>query len=363
MQEIRQIVSDLRSQVSDSLDKLDINTLRDQIKELSAKINQPDFWQKTEIGQAQAESRKLANLEDAVKPWSELDDSINEIVEFIEIADESMLSDLENRLKIIREKYELLKKQLRFNGPHDSANVVMTIQAGAGGVDAQDWAQMLSRMYLRWADKKGLKTSILSSSVGDEAGVKSISISIEGRNAFGLLKSEHGVHRLVRLSPFNSAGSRETSFAMVEIVPEIDSPEEIELTDQDVRVDVFRAGGHGGQSVNTTDSAVRITHLQTGIVVSIQNERSQIQNRETAMRVLKSRLAILAEQQHIAEISELKGPNQEAAWGNQIRSYVLQPYTMVKDNRTNLSVSDASRVLDGEIDDFIDAYLENTIGE
>ncbi len=279
------------------------------------------------------------------------------------LEDNSLLDDIAVRLEAAKATFEGLKKDLKFSGSHDASSAVITISAGAGGLDAQDWASMLQRMYSRWADKNDMSLTVLEESFGDEGGIKSCSVSVSGAFAFGKLKSENGVHRLVRLSPFNSANSRETSFAMVEVIPEVDSPDEIEILDADLRVDVYRAGGHGGQSVNTTDSAVRITHIPTGIVVSIQNERSQIQNKETAMKILKSKLAVLGEQQHKDAISELKGPNVEAAWGNQIRSYVLHPYTMVKDTRTGLQINDVHKVLDGDIEQLIDSYLDSVMGE
>lgn len=216
-----------------------------------------------------------------------------------------------------------------------------------------DWTAILLRMYLRWAEKAGYKAELLEESTGDEAGIKSAVVSISGVNAFGKLQGEHGVHRLVRLSPFNADNLRQTSFAMVEVLPQIDAPDEVEIDEKDVRIDTFRASGHGGQSVNTTDSAVRVTHIPTNIVVSIQNEKSQIQNKEVAMKILRSKLAQLQMEQHAERISELKGPNQEAAWGNQIRNYVLHPYTLVKDTRTKFEVKDAQKILDGDLDPFL----------
>jgi peptide chain release factor 2 len=238
--------------------------------------------------------------------------------------------------------------------------VVVRIYAGAGGTDAQDWAQMLLRMYVRWAEANQFKVTTIDQSPGEEAGIKSATIEISGGTyLYGKLAGEHGVHRLVRLSPYNSAGSRETSFAKVDVLPVIDKPDEAEIDEKDLKVDVFRAGGHGGQSVNTTDSAVRLTHLPTGITVTIQNERSQLQNKETAMTVLRSRLAQLQMEQHAETIADVKGPNQSAEFGSQIRSYVLHPYKQVKDNRTGYESSDVEKALDGSIDPLIDAWLES----
>ncbi len=240
--------------------------------------------------------------------------------------------------------------------------MLVTLSAGAGGTDAQDWTGMLYRMYSRYCEKVGFKYELIDESTGEEAGLKSASLHIRGPFAYGKLKSEHGVHRLVRLSPYNSDNLRQTSFAKVEIAPKIDKPDELEIDEKDLKIDVYRSGGHGGQSVNTTDSAVRITHLPTGLVVAIQNERSQLQNRETAMGILRSRLAQLTIEQHASQLSELKGPNQSAEWGNQIRSYVLHPYKQVKDLRSRYETSDAQNVLDGDLDPFIEAYLDKTLG-
>jgi peptide chain release factor 2 len=239
----------------------------------------------------------------------------------------------------------------------------LSIHAGAGGTDAQDWAGMLLRMYVRYAEKAGWSVTTIEESAGDEAGIKSVTIEISGPFAYGKLKGEHGVHRLVRLSPFNADNLRQTSFAKVEIMPKIDRPDEVAIDEKDLKIDVYRSGGHGGQSVNTTDSAVRITHVPTGLVVAIQNERSQLQNRETAMTILRSRLAQLQMEQHAEALSELKGPNQSAEWGNQIRSYVLHPYKQVKDLRTRYETTDPDAVLDGSLDSLINAYLEHTLAD
>ena len=242
---------------------------------------------------------------------------------------------------------------------YDGLNVIVSIFAGAGGTDAQDWAQILLRMYIRYAEKHNFKINILDQSMGDMAGLKSITFELDGPYAYGLLKNENGVHRLVRLSPFNADNLRQTSFAKVEVLPRIDQPEDIEIDDKDLRVDVFRSGGKGGQGVNTTDSAVRITHLPTNIVVSIQNERSQTQNRELAMTILRSKLAQLKIEQHLTNMQEIKGPNLSAEWGNQIRSYVMHPYKQVKDLRSKYETSNIDSILDGNIDDLLEYNIEN----
>jgi peptide chain release factor 2 len=248
---------------------------------------------------------------------------------------------------------------LQFSGVYDNHDAILRLSAGAGGTDAQDWTQMLERMYLRWGERSGMKTEVIEESPGEEAGLKSATISFSGPYAFGKLKGEHGVHRLVRLSPFNSDNLRQTSFALVEALPQIDTPDEVQVDESDLRIDVYRAGGRGGQSVNTTDSAVRITHVPTGIVVAIQNERSQLQNKETAMKILRSKLAQLQIAQHKEKLSELKGPTKSAEWGAQIRNYVLHPYTLVKDTRNGYEERDAQAVLNGEIDGFIENSLKS----
>jgi peptide chain release factor 2 len=273
------------------------------------------------------------------------------------LEDETLKGELQEHYAELQSHYDELAFTLQFSGIYDDHDVILRLYAGAGGTDAQDWAEMLLRMYLRWAESHSMNAEIVEKSSGEEAGIKSATLTISGQYVYGKLKGEHGVHRLVRLSPFNADHLRQTSFAMVEILPQIDQPDEVAIKDDDVRVDVFRAGGHGGQSVNTTDSAVRLTHIPTGIVVTIQNERSQLQNRETAFKVLRSKLAQLQLEQQKEHVEEIKGPNVSAEWGNQIRNYVLHPYTLVKDTRTKYEEHDAQAVLDGKIDSFIESYL------
>ena len=328
-------------------------------KELAEQMAQPDFWQDSQ--RAQELSKQEAKLRARLEPWQNLRRGLADMQELAKTGDESLLADITQQTTVLETQLTELKEALKFSGPYDDYDVIMTIRAGAGGNDAQDWASMLLRMYLRWAEKQGIVATIIEESAGEEAGIKSVTLELGGSLVFGKLKGEHGVHRLVRLSPFNSE-SRETSFAQVEVVPKITQDTEIAIDDKDLRIDVYRSGGHGGQSVNTTDSAVRITHVPTGIVVAIQNERSQLQNRETAMTILRSRLAQLQLEQHVEKLSELKGPNEQAAWGNQIRSYVLHPYKQVKDLRTRYETSDIDAVLDGALNPFIDAYLEYAIG-
>lgn len=332
-----------------------------RLNQLEADMQQPDFWQ--DSTKAQASSKEAAGLKARLEPWLHLENELQDLGELMQTRDTTLINDLTAQLKTLEQSFDDLKEQLKFKGPYDDHNAILTIWAGAGGTDAQDWTQMLFRMYARWAEKRNLKTTLIEESAGEEAGLKRVTLEIEGPFVFGKLKGEHGVHRLVRLSPFNADNLRQTSFAKVDVLPMIDKPEELEIDSKDLKIDVFRAGGHGGQSVNTTDSAVRVTHLPTNIVVSIQNERSQLQNKETAMTILRSRLAQMQLEQHRVELNELKGPNESAEWGNQIRSYVLHPYKQVKDLRTRFESSDPESILNGDIDSFIDAYLEYAIME
>ena len=356
MQEELSRADSLRTSVGGAIKKLDIQQQQEKLTELKLSSQQPNFWQDNQS--AQNTMKKIADLEERIIPWQELEVTINEVVELLETGDETMRAELNQQLSDIENRFEELKKLLRFGGPYDDHDVILSIYAGAGGTDAQDWTQMLLRMYIRWAEKHNYRITSDDESPGDEAGLKSVTIEISGNYIYGKLKGEHGVHRLVRLSPFNADNLRQTSFAKVEVMPKINEPNEIVIDDKDLKVDVFRSGGHGGQSVNTTDSAVRITHLPTGMVVAIQNERSQLQNKETAMTILRSRLAQLQLEQHTEKITEIKGPNEQAAWGNQIRSYVLHPYKQAKDLRTKYETSDPEALLDGNLDPFLDAYLD-----
>lgn len=355
MNEVMKQIGGLQKQLDQARTKLRLAEKQLELAELAEQMAKTDFWD--DSTKAQAISKKHAKLEKQVTPWLELIARVEESAELAGLEDESLLTELSQNLAKVQQTYERLAHELKFGGAYDDYDAIVSFQSGAGGTDAQDWAQMLQRMYVRWAENSDMKLELIDESPGEEAGIKSATMSVSGPYAFGRLKGEHGVHRLVRISPFNSGGTRETSFAKVEVLPQIDTPDEVEIADGDLRVDVYRASGHGGQSVNTTDSAVRITHIPTGVVVSIQNEKSQIQNRETAMKVLRSKLAQMQIEQHQEKIAGLKGPNKETAWGNQIRSYVLNPYTMIKDARTKHETADAKGVLDGAIDDFIESYL------
>lgn len=357
MENLKQQLADLQKSVKESASKLELEKNEAELGRLRAEMAASDFWQDNK--KAQETSKQEAALAGRVQPWRQLLDALSELSELARMDDSSMQGEISTQLITLQDKYEELKKELRFQGLYDDHDVILSIYAGAGGTDAQDWAQMLLRMYVRWAESHKLKITTVEQSAGEEAGIKSATVEITGGSyLYGQLSGEHGVHRLVRQSPFNSAASRETSFAKVDILPVIDKPDEVELDEKDLKIDVYRAGGHGGQSVNTTDSAVRVTHLPTGISVAIQNERSQLQNKETALTILRSRLAQLQIEQHAENLADVKGPNQSAEFGNQIRNYVLHPYKQVKDTRTGYETSDPQKVLDGDLDPAIDAWLE-----
>jgi len=358
MDNLQARAQDLASQIAEAANRLQISALETELGNLKQQSEQPDFWQ--DNLHAQDVMKQISKLEARITPWQELLRNITDDIELLSAGDASMQTELTEQIKRVGDSFAELKEQLKFTGPYDDHDAILTLSAGAGGTDAQDWTQMVYRMYVRYAEKSGWKVTTVDESPGEEAGLKSVTLEISGPFAYGKLKGEHGVHRLVRLSPFN-AESRETSFAKVEVMPKIDKPEDVEIDDKDLRIDVYRSGGHGGQSVNTTDSAVRITHTPTGIVVAIQNERSQLQNKETAMTILRSRLAQLQLEQHAEIISDLKGPSAANEFGSQIRNYVLHPYKQVKDLRTHYETSDPDSILDGNLDDLIDAYLEQNL--
>ncbi len=353
--------STLGVDIGQAIERLHIAELETELQKLQLASQAADFWKDNLM--AQDVMKQISKLEARIAPWRELELMVTDVRDLIALKDSSLTADLQQQIKAAEQTFAGLKNELKFIGPYDDHDVIVSIYAGAGGTDAQDWAQMLLRMYTRWAESNNYQLKTLEQSSGDEAGLKSVTLEISGNFIYGKLKGEQGVHRLVRLSPFNSDHLRQTSFAKVDILPKIDAPQELVVDEKELKVDVFRSGGHGGQSVNTTDSAVRITHLPTGIVVSIQNERSQLQNKETALTILRSKLAALQLEQHVEQISELKGPNEQAAWGNQIRSYVLHPYKQVKDLRTNYETSDIEAVLSGKLEPLIEAYLESSFGQ
>lgn len=336
-----------------------IDALQVELAELDAQTSDPIFWENIEKSQKVLQKQKQikAKLEGyhALSTLFEDTETLIEMAE--EMEDESVLGEVKGNVDTIEQTIQTQRLATLLTGEYDSKNAILTFHAGAGGTEAQDWVQLLYRMYTRWAERHGYQYKVLDYLAGDEAGIKSASILIEGLNVYGYLRSEAGVHRLVRVSPFDSSGRRHTSFASLEVMPEIEEDNEILISDSDIQMDVFRASGAGGQHVNKTSSAVRLTHLPTGIVVACQNERSQHQNRELAMKMLRAKLAEIKQRQHLEKIEDIKGVQKEIGWGSQIRSYVFMPYTMVKDHRTNYELGNISAVMDGDLDGFINAYL------
>jgi peptide chain release factor 2 len=351
--------TDLRAKVDEAWRILQLDAVKKEMAALEAESMAPDFWSDQE--RAKRESQKLSELKKEYDAWYAIRMAVMDSQELLGMAmtdkDESVSADVEKRLGELEKQYIDLEFTLLFSGDYDEKNAILSIHAGAGGTDAQDWAEMLMRMFFRYAENKGWQVRLLDESRGGEAGIKSATFEITGRYAYGHLKSEHGVHRLVRQSPFNSDALRQTSFALVEVVPEIDESIDIEIDPKDLRIDTFMSGGKGGQSVNTTYSAVRIVHIPTKITVTCQNERSQTQNRETAMKILKSKLLKLKEEELQKEKLKLRGEYQSAEWGSQIRSYVIHPYHMVKDHRTGVETADTDAVLGGDLDRFVEGYL------
>jgi len=351
--------SALKTKLEEAWRLLALDTVAAEIKALEAETSAPDFWSDQE--RAKRESQKLASLRHEYEQWNGLKQELIDAQEILKIAvaekDEAVKKDAEATLEKLEKHYLDLEFTLLFSGAYDEKNAIVSIHAGAGGTDAQDWAEMLMRMLFRYAERKDWSVKLLDESRGGEAGIKSATFEVTGRHAYGHLKSEHGVHRLVRQSPFNSDALRQTSFALVEVVPEIDEDIDVDIKPDDLRIDTFMSGGKGGQSVNTTYSAVRIVHLPTKITVSCQNERSQTQNKEMAMKILKSKLLKLKEEELLKEKQKLRGEYQSAEWGNQIRSYVLHPYHLVKDHRTGVETADTDAVLGGDLDRFVEGYL------
>lgn len=358
MQPLKKRSLDLLGQISVTYDQLAIDAKQEELTAIEEQLSDANVWVNPE--RAQILVRESATLRGQVEPWQVLKSQISDIVELIDLGDETMLPEFEQQINALEDEYRERRKELLFDGEYDGRGAILKLSSGAGGTDAQDWTEMLERMYLRWAEKSGLTTELVERATGEMAGIKSATYIVRGAYAYGKLRSEHGVHRLVRLSPFNSDNLRQTSFALVEVMPEIDAPDEVSIADKDLKIDVYRSGGHGGQSVNTTDSAVRVTHIPTGTVVAIQNERSQIQNRETALKILRGKLTQMKLEQHAETLADLRA-GESASWGAQIRNYVLHPYTMVKDTRTKHENRDVQGVLDGSIDEFIDAYLSQGI--
>ena len=339
---------------------LKLESAQKEIEELEAASEREGFW--NDVEKSQKVQKRLKTLKNKVENFQKLCAAWDDMYTICEMAieenDDSMLEELESEYKQFSEKVEETRLGTLLTGEYDANNAILTFHAGAGGTEAQDWASMLYRMYNMWADRHGYKVRVMDYLDGDEAGIKSATIMIEGENAYGFLKSEHGIHRLVRVSPFDAAGRRHTSFAAVEVMPEIsDDDNEIELRDEDIKMDVFRSSGAGGQKVNKTSSAVRLTHIPTGIVVSSQVERSHFQNLENCRNMLRARLAEIKEREHLEKISDIKGVQMKIDWGSQIRSYVFMPYQLVKDHRTNYENGNIDNVMNGDLDGFINAYL------
>jgi peptide chain release factor 2 len=338
----------------------DIPGCREKIKEYEAQMNDPSFWE--DLENSQKVNREIKYLKNKIDRYETLKSRIEDVDILIQLGIEegepSVMEEAQTEIGKLEKSVETLRLDTLLRGPYDRNNAIISIHAGAGGTEAMDWASMLLRMYTRWCESKGYQVETLDLLPGEEAGIKSVTLGITGENAYGYLKAEKGVHRLVRISPFDSSGRRHTSFASLDVMPELDNDVELDIRPEDLKIDTYRSGGAGGQHVNKTESAVRITHLPTGIVAPCQNERSQIQNRETAMKVLKARLLELKEAETQAKIEQMKGEMKRIEWGSQIRSYVFHPYSMVKDHRTNQETGNIQAVMDGELDIFINSYLQ-----
>jgi peptide chain release factor 2 len=335
----------------------DFHDKEKQLEELTEKSKDPDLWE--DPANAQQVMKQIASTREEVENLQAIKQRTKDAIELASLEDESLHGELEREAKVLETVLNKLDFDSMLSGEYDRGNAILAIHAGAGGTDSQDWAEMLERMYLRWIENRGFRSEILDLSEGEEAGIKSVTIAVEGRYAYGYLRPEKGVHRLVRLSPFDSSHRRHTSFALVEVLPQVEDKTSVEIDSNDIRIDTYRSAGAGGQNVQKNDTAVRITHIPTGIVVTCQNERSQSQNRENAMKVLRARLLEIQQQEKEQKISELRGEYQKAEWGSQIRSYILHPYQMVKDHRTDYEVGNTQAVLDGDLDGFIESYLRS----
>lgn len=359
MKELIVKIQKLQEKIQKTWKLLDLDNTETKIKALEYEVNQPDFWKDQE--KAKRINQQLAELKEELETWKKIQQEVLELLELARLGekehDESVKEEIEKKLSELEKKFAKLEFYILFSQKYDKNHALVAIHAGTGGVDAQDWAEMLLRMILRFCEKRNFSVRILDRSPGNEAGIKRAVVEVSANYAYGWLRSEHGVHRLVRISPFDAEKMRHTSFALIEVLPVIEEVKEVNINDNDLKIETFRSSGHGGQSVNTTDSAVRITHIPTGIVVSCQNERSQLQNRETAMKILRSKLHKLHEMEQQEEKQKIRGEYTQAEWGNQIRSYVLQPYKMVKDLRTRYEDTNPESVLDGNLEGFVEAYL------
>ncbi len=356
MFELQKRLENLRAAFDSIWQKLKVDERLEQLKQLEDEVAVPEIWNNPDV--AREKTTKVAQLHDELDPWTLLKTQINDLSELMQLGDESLIEEFSAQLDAMEKTLETLRQELRFTGKYDHNGAILRITAGAGGTEAMDWSGMLERMYLRWAEQHKISATILDRIDGEEAGIKTSVIELKGANVYGQLKSEHGTHRLVRLSPFNADHLRQTSFSLVEVLPIIEDDSEVQIDPKDLRIDVYHSGGHGGQSVNTTNSAVRITHLPTNIVVAIQNERSQLQNKEKAMEILRGKLQQMMQEQNAESVDKLRA-GESASWGQQIRNYVLHPYKLVKDTRTKYEENDADAVLDGKIDGFITSFLDN----
>ena len=356
MFDLQKRLDSLKTEFENVWQKLDIDKKLQELAALEEEVAVPEIWNNPD--NAREKTTQVANMHDELDPWTLLKTQINDISELMAMGDESLIDEFSGQLDAMEETFANLRQALRFTGKYDHNDAILRITAGTGGTEAMDWSSMLERMYLRWAERHNVKIQLLDRVAGEEAGVKTVVMELSGHNIYGQLKSEHGTHRLVRLSPFKADHLRQTSFALVEVLPVIKDDSEVQIDPKDLRIDVYHSGGHGGQSVNTTNSAVRITHIPTNTVVAIQNERSQLQNKEKAMEILRGKLQQMMQEQNAESVDKLRA-GESASWGQQIRNYVLHPYKLVKDTRTKYEETDADAVLDGEIDNFISAYLDN----
>jgi peptide chain release factor 2 len=356
MFDLQKRLDSLKTEFESVWQKLNIDEKLKQLAVLEEEVAVPEIWNNPD--NAREKTTQLANMHDELDPWTLLKTQINDISELMAMGDESLIDEFSGQLDAMEETFASLRQALRFTGKYDHNDAILRITAGTGGTEAMDWSSMLERMYLRWAERHNVKVQLLDRIAGEEAGVKTVVMELSGHNIYGQLKSEHGTHRLVRLSPFNADHLRQTSFSLVEVLPVIKDDSEVQIDPKDLRIDVYHSGGHGGQSVNTTNSAVRITHIPTNTVVAIQNERSQLQNKEKAMEILRGKLQQMMQDQNAESVDKLRA-GESASWGQQIRNYVLHPYKLVKDTRTKYEENDADAVLDGKIDNFISAYLDN----
>lgn len=363
LEEIDLELSKLQPDLESLAETLKIEQSENRLKELEEQTVRSNFWDSSE--KSQKILSEISLLSGKIKEYKKLKNEFEDLYTLVEMScqeeDISSLHEIQSELKKIKSKLQEQTLSTLLTGEYDSQNAILTFHAGAGGTEAQDWVEMLCRMYMRWGEKHGYKVKILDCLDGEEAGFKSASLLVEGKNAYGFLKCENGVHRLVRISPFDASGRRHTSFASLEVIPEINDEIKIEIDPEDIKMDVYRASGAGGQHVNKTSSAVRLTHIPTGVVVACQNERSQYQNRDTAMKILKSKLIEIKEREHLEKIEDIKGVQKEISWGSQIRSYIFMPYTLVKDHRTSHEMGNVEAVMNGEIDGFINAYLRHII--